>query len=89
MALSKRRLIVGSVVLGLAVVVGVLYGYLAGVAVLIVAAMSLMVVYMRGHTDVLTSQRAPEEMGSGTIWLRQGRQPLGRSFRGPTQGLAS
>ena len=43
----KRRLIVGSVVLGLAVVVGVLYGYLAGVAVVIVAAMSLMVVYMR------------------------------------------
>jgi hypothetical protein len=61
-ALSKRRLIVGSVVLGLAVVVGVLYGYLAGVAVVIVAAMSLMVVYMRGHIDVLTSSRSPEEM---------------------------
>ena len=59
---SKRRRIVGFVVLGLAVVVGVLYGYLAGVAVLIVAAMSLMVVYMRGHTDVLTSPRSPEEM---------------------------
>ena len=58
----KRRRIVGSVVLGLAVVVGVLYGYLAGVAVLIVAAMSLMVVYMRGHIDVLTSSRSPEEM---------------------------
>ena len=59
---SKRRRIVGSVVLGLAVVVGVLDGYLAGVAVLIVAAMCLMVVYMRGHTDVLTSPRSPEEM---------------------------
>jgi hypothetical protein len=58
---SKRRLIVGSVVLGLAVVVGVFYGYLAGVAVLIVAAMSLMVVYMRSHLDVLTSPRSPEE----------------------------
>jgi hypothetical protein len=61
---SKRRLIVGSVVLGVAVVVGVLYGYLAGVAVIIVAIMSLMVVYMRSHSDVLTSggtQRAAEE----------------------------
>ena len=61
---SKRRLIVGSVVLGLAVVLGILYGYLAGVAVLIVAAMGLMLVYMRSHTDVLTSgdtQRAAED----------------------------
>jgi hypothetical protein len=63
---SKRRLIVGSVVLGLAVVVGVLYGYLAGVAVVIVAVMSLMIIFMRSHTDVLTSgdtQRAAEEWG--------------------------
>jgi hypothetical protein len=60
---SKRRRIVGSVVLGLAVVVGVLYGYLAGVAVVIVAVMSLMVVYMRSHTDVMTGQRAGEEWG--------------------------
>jgi cell division septal protein FtsQ len=61
---SKRRLIVGSVVLGLAVVLGILYGYLAGVAVLIVAVMGLMLVYMRSHTDVLTSgdtQRAAED----------------------------
>ena len=61
---SKRRLIVGSVVLGLAVVLGILYGYLAGVAVLIVAAMGLLLVYMRSHTDVLTSgdtQRAAED----------------------------
>ena len=61
---SKRRLIVGSVVLGLAVVLGIVYGYLAGVAVVIVAVMGLMVVYMRSHTDVMTSgdtQRAAEE----------------------------
>jgi uncharacterized membrane protein YphA (DoxX/SURF4 family) len=61
---SKRRVIVGSVVLGVALVLGVLYGYLAGVAVLIVAFMSLMVVHMRSHTDVMMSddtQRAAEE----------------------------
>jgi cell division septal protein FtsQ len=61
---SKRRLIVGSVALGVALILGVLFGYLAGVAVLIVAVMSLMVVYMRSHTDVLTSgdtQRAAED----------------------------
>jgi cell division septal protein FtsQ len=61
---SKRPLIVGSVVLGVALIVGVVYGYLAGVAVLIAAAMSLMVVYMRSHTDVIISgdtQRAAEE----------------------------
>jgi uncharacterized membrane protein YphA (DoxX/SURF4 family) len=60
-ALSKRRLIVGSVVFALAVVLGVLYGYLAGVAVVILAVLGLMVVYMRGHMDVLTSPRSPEE----------------------------
>jgi hypothetical protein len=63
---SKRRLIVGSVVLGVAVVVGVLYGYLASAAFVIVVVLGLMVVYMRSHTDVLTrgdTHRATEEWG--------------------------
>jgi uncharacterized protein (DUF58 family) len=57
---SRRRLIAGSVVLGLALVVGVVWGYLAGIAVVIVAAMALMVVYMRGHGDVLLTSDTQE-----------------------------
>ena len=64
----KRRLITCSVVLGLALVAGVVWGYLAGIAVVIVAVMAWMVVYMRGRVDVFLTS---DTQKAAAAWSRE------------------